>query len=147
MMQELTDVEAHEFEFTTFESDANEMVIVHDINFVTLCAHHLVPFIGKVDIGYIPNGKIAGLSKLPRLVTQLSKGAWDQESLTKAIADNMEDRLEPLGVAVVVRAEHLCMTIRGVQAQGTTTTTSSMTGVFADHSRLARQEFLQLVRP
>jgi GTP cyclohydrolase I len=145
MMHELTDQPSEDFTFTTFKSEADEMVIVDNIPFVTLCAHHLVPFIGIAHIGYVPNGKIAGLSKFARLVKWHCKGAWNQESLTRVIADELQERLDPVGVAVVMRAEHLCMTIRGVQTPGTRTTTSSMTGCFADHSKQARSEFLSLI--
>jgi len=144
MLVELT---THEpFKFTTFESDADEMVVIRDISFVSLCAHHIVPFVGVAHIGYVPNGKVGGLSKFARVVRQMAKGLWNQENLTTAIAVNLEEHLHPLGVAVVLSAEHLCMTIRGVQAPGTTTTTSKMTGCFADHSKMARSEFLGLIR-
>lgn len=146
MMTELTSRYDHGFQFTTFDSDVDEMVIVKGIDFVTLCAHHLVPFIGKCDIAYVPQGKIAGLSKFPRLVNWFAHGAWNQESLTSTIADAIDKLLNPLGVAVIMEAEHLCMTIRGVQAAGTTTVTSAMKGCFADHSKKARQEFLYLRR-
>lgn len=146
MMIELTDRTPHDFEFTMFDSFMDEMIVVEDIPVVTLCSHHLIPFIGKCQIGYVPQGRVAGLSKFPRLVNQICKGTWKQEDLTEEIAEVLEARLRPLGVAVVIRAEHLCMTIRGVQAPGTRTTTSKMTGCFADHSRTARAEFLSLIR-
>lgn len=140
MLRELTT--KPDFEFTTFESDHDEMVIVGPIDFYSLCAHHVIPFIGQAWVGYVPDGRIAGLSKLPRTVQYMMRGLWNQEDLTHAVADMLEDNLKPKGVAVVMKAEHLCMTIRGAQAIGTKTTTSVMRGVFADHSRLARQEFM-----
>lgn len=144
MLRELTHQEP--FNFTTFESSADEMIVVKDIDFVSLCAHHIVPFMGKCHIGYVPAGQIAGLSKFARTVKTLAKDLTVQEELTNKIAEFLVDRLDPKGVAVVMEAEHLCMTIRGVQAPGTKTITSKMTGVFADHNRLARSEFLGLVR-
>lgn len=146
MMIELTNREPHDFEFTMFDSPVDEMVIIQDIPVVTLCAHHLVPFIGKCHIGYVPLGKIAGLSKFPRLVNWFCKGVWNQEELTAMISAEIDLRLAPLGVAVIMQAEHLCMTIRGVQSPGTKTTTSSMRGCFADHTKKARQEFLYLIK-
>lgn len=136
------------FEFTTFKNQnhLNEMVLVRDIKFHSLCAHHILPFIGIAHIAYIPGERIAGLSKLARTVKHLQSGLWVQEELTDAIAQFLVNHLQPQGVAVVMQAEHLCMTLRGVQAPGTMTTTSKMTGVFADHSRLARQEFLALIK-
>lgn len=143
MLQELTT--KPEFEFTTFESRHDEMVTMGPIAFTSLCAHHVIPFMGTAHVAYIPQGKIAGLSKLARTVQYHMRGLWNQEDLTAAIADTLEERLEPLGVAVIMKAEHLCMTIRGAQSPGTMTTTSVMRGVFADHTRLARQEFLHFV--
>ena len=134
-----------EFEFTTFESDNDEMVIVQDIPFVSLCAHHICPFMGVAHIGYVPTNKTAGLSKLVRTVEYMSKGLWSQEDLTDAISDFLISHLDPLGAAVVMQGEHTCMTIRGVKTSGALTTTSSMTGCFADHDRLARTEFLSLI--
>lgn len=143
MLRELTTPEP--FEFTTFESKADEMIVVKDINFVSVCAHHIVPFMGKCHIGYVPAGQIAGLSKFARLVKNSAKDLTVQEELTNRIGDELIDKLDPKGVAVVMEAEHLCMTIRGVQSPGTKTVTSKMTGVFADHDRLARQEFMNLI--
>jgi GTP cyclohydrolase I len=123
------------------------MVIVRDIPFVTLCAHHLVPFMGHAHVAYVPGSKLAGLSKFKRLVNYYSKGCWNQETLTQEIATALEEHLvDPVGVAVIMTAEHLCMTIRGAQSPGTTTTTSCMRGCFADHAKKARQEFLYLLR-
>ena len=143
MLKELA--HAEEFNFTMFPSDNNEMVIVQDIPFVSLCAHHVAPFVGKAHIGYVPQGRVAGLSKLVRSVHYMSKGLWSQEDLTDSISAFLGDHLEPVGTAVVLQAEHTCMTIRGVRTHGSLTTTSSMTGCFADHDRLARSEFLSLV--
>jgi GTP cyclohydrolase I len=143
MMEELTTPE--DFTFTTFESDHDEMILASPIPFYSLCSHHIIPFIGSAHVAYIPQGKIAGLSKLARTVQYFMKGLWVQEDLTATIADYLVNRLDPLGVAIVMRAEHLCMTIRGAQSPGTQTTTSVMRGVFADHSRQARAEFLRLV--
>lgn len=144
MLRELTTPE--KYEFTMFDSKSDEMVIIRDIPFTSLCAHHLVPFMGYAHIGYIPNGKIAGLSKFARLVRAKAHRLSVQEELTSMIADELEEKLNPLGVAVVMEAEHLCMTIRGVQTPGTKTVTSSMKGAFADHDKLARSEFMSLAQ-
>jgi GTP cyclohydrolase I len=143
MLWELSTPE--EFEFTTFETTNDEMVIVQDIPFVSLCAHHICPFMGTAHIGYVPSGRLAGLSKIVRTVEYMSKGLWSQEDLTDAISDFLISHLEPLGVAVVLQGEHTCMTIRGVKTSGALTTTSSMAGCFGDHDRLARTEFLSLI--
>lgn len=143
MLRELTTPEA--FDFTTFDSESDEMVIVRDIPFNALCAHHIIPFVGIAHIGYVPNGRLAGLSKFGRLVRHHAAALTVQEELTADIASSIELALSPAGVAVVLEAEHLCMTIRGVQMPGTKTITSKMTGVFADHDRLARTEFLRLI--
>ncbi len=135
-----------EFDFTTFKSDVDEMVVMRDISFTTLCAHHLFPFMGVAHVAYIPDGRVAGLSKLARTVRYYAKGLSLQETLTADVAARVEAELKPLGVGVVMEAEHLCYTIRGVQAPGTTTITSKMLGVFADHDRTAKAEFLQLIR-
>ena len=146
MLQELTVPD--EFEFTTFDNDLKKdtMVVIKQIPFVSLCAHHLIPFSGTAHIGYIPISKIAGLSKFPRAVKYWSKGLWTQEDLTDAIAHYLWDMLEePLGLGVMMEAEHMCMTIRGVQAPGVKTVTSTMLGVFLDPDRLARAEFFRHV--
>jgi GTP cyclohydrolase I len=146
-MEELADGESKEFNFTTFANPGNdEMVVVSDIPFATLCSHHLLPFLGRCHIGYVPDRAIAGLSKLPRLVEHTAKGTWNQEGLTQTIANRMQEELAPIGVAIVMEAEHTCMSIRGVQTVGTLTTTSTMLGCFADHTRQARSEFLNLIR-
>jgi len=134
------------WEFTTFESKCDEMVIVKDISFVTLCAHHLLPFVGHAHVGYIPQGRIAGLSKIARCVRSVARGLWAQEDLTMDIATYLEEKLAPKGVAVVLEAEHTCMAIRGVKADGSKTTTSALRGVFRDNTNNARAEFLGLIR-
>jgi len=145
-----------EFDFTTFESKVDDMVIVQDIQFSSLCAHHLLPFFGYAHVAYIPQGRIAGLSKLARTVRTWCFGLWTQEELTEAIANNLVENLsvpkevnqivKPKGVAVVMQAEHTCMSVRGVRAPGAKTTTSSMRGVFLDNNNNARAEFLSLIR-
>jgi GTP cyclohydrolase I len=129
-----------------FPSEADEMVIVEAIPFTSLCAHHVLPFIGVAHVAYIPQGKIAGLSKFARVVKHFAARLQVQEELTGQIAHYLEDQLDPIGVGVVLKAEHLCMSIRGVQAVGTTTTTSCMLGAFGDHSKQARGEFLSLIK-
>jgi GTP cyclohydrolase I len=132
--------------FTTFPSTCDEMVVVKDISFVTLCAHHLLPFMGHAHVGYIPTGRIAGLSKIARAVRGQARGLWAQEDLTMKIADVLEEVLQPKGVAVVMEAEHTCMAIRGVKADGSKTTTSAMRGAFREKDNNARLEFLGLIR-
>lgn len=143
-LQELTSSEP--FNFTTFESTSDEMVVVQDIPFYTFCAHHVLPFFGKAHIAYIPQGKICGLSKLARTVDMFSRTLNVQEELTNSIANYLELELEPLGVGVIMQAEHLCMSMRGIKTSGSLTTTSSMRGVFLDPSRGARSEFLHLIK-
>ena len=143
MLRELTTPES--FVFTTFESDIDEMVVLSHISFYTFCAHHIIPFFGEAHVAYVPNGKLCGLSKIARVVESCCRSLNVQEELTADIADFLEDKLEPKGVAVVMEAEHLCMTMRGVKAAGTRTTTSAMRGVFLDPTKDARPEFLQLI--
>jgi GTP cyclohydrolase I len=143
MLWQLTQRE--EFNFTTFPAKSDEMVVLGPIPFYTMCAHHTAPFFGNAFIGYVPNGSIAGLSKFARAVKYLAKGFWVQEELTTEIATYLERKLYPRGIAVVVQAEHLCMAMRGVQQPGVITTTSSMRGVFADHDRTAKAEFMQFI--
>lgn len=133
------------FELTTFPNEGHydEMVLVRDIPFVTLCAHHLLPFTGQAHVAYIPGERIVGLSKLARIVKHFAKTLQVQERLTKQIADLVRDELEPKGVGVVLEAEHQCMTIRGVQAAGTKTVTSTMYGLLRDNLA-TREEFLSL---
>jgi GTP cyclohydrolase I len=146
MLQELTAKD--DFVFTVFdnENDVDEMIIIQDIPFYTLCAHHLVPFFGKAHVAYIPSDCIAGLSKFARAIRYMARGLWVQEQLTDAIAIYLEDHLRPRGLAVVLGAEHFCMSMRGAQVPGTRTTTSAMRGVFLDSSKGARSEFLNLIR-
>jgi len=128
-----------------FTVDYSEMVIVKNIDFYSLCEHHLLPFFGRCHIAYIPSGKVVGLSKLPRIVEVFSRRLQVQERLTGQIADTLEAKLEPLGVAVVVEASHLCMMMRGVEKQNSSALTSAMHGVFRTDAR-TRMEFLSLLR-
>ena len=136
------------FDATTFHNDAgyDELVLVRDIPVVSLCAHHLLPFRGVAHIGYLPGERIVGLSKLARLVVTFARRAQVQERLTVQIADWIRDHLSPRGVGVVIEAEHLCMTLRGVQAAGARTVTSALYGHLRDDVA-ARHEFLQLTHP
>ncbi len=134
------------FNFTTFPAKSQNMVVVAPIPFYTLCAHHVLPFHGTAAVGYVPGERVAGLSKLARTVEQIAKGFHVQEELTEEIATYLEENLEPLGVAVQLKAEHLCMAMRGVQVAGAITTTATMTGVFADHTKTAKAEFLEAIR-
>jgi GTP cyclohydrolase I len=135
-----------DFDFTVFPSIADDMVIVQDIQFASLCAHHLLPFFGQAHVAYIPQGYIAGLSKLARVVRATALGLWTQEELADEISTTLQRNLDPKGVAVVLRAEHTCMSVRGVRAPGALTTTSSMRGVFRDDKNNARAEFLSLIK-
>ena len=126
-----------------FSESYNEMVIVKDIELYSLCEHHLLPFFGKVHIAYIPNGHIVGLSKIPRIVDVFSRRFQVQERLTEQILDCINDTLEPKGVGVVIEASHMCMMMRGVQKQNSTTTTSGFRGTFKDTN--TRNEFLKLI--
>ena len=128
-----------------FDVDYSEMVIVKDIDFYSLCEHHLLPFFGKCHVAYVPRDKVIGLSKIPRLVEMFSRRLQVQERLTNQIADTIRVALKPLGVAVVLEATHLCMSMRGVQKQNSTAVTSAMLGVLRDDAR-TRMEFLELIR-
>lgn len=127
-----------------FREKYNEMVIVKDVDFFSLCEHHLLPFYGKAHIAYIPTGKILGLSKIPRLVEVFSRRLQVQERMTQQIADTLYETLEPDGVAVVIEARHLCMMMRGVEKQNSVATTSAMLGSFREDAR-TRTEFLNLI--
>lgn len=127
-----------------FEEDTDEMVLVKDIELYSLCEHHMLPFYGRCHVAYIPNGKIVGISKIPRLVDMYSRRLQVQERLTTQIAKAIEKLLDPLGVAVVIEAKHMCMVMRGVEKQNTTVTTSCMLGAFRK-DRGTRMEFMNLI--
>lgn len=126
-----------------FREDYNEMVIVKDIELYSMCEHHVLPFFGKAHVAYIPNGYIVGLSKIPRVVDVFSRRLQVQERLTEQILDCINDTLNPKGVAVVIEASHMCMMMRGVQKQNSTTTTSGFRGAFKETE--TRNEFLKLI--
>jgi GTP cyclohydrolase I len=127
-----------------FTVDYSEMVIVKDVDFYSMCEHHLLPFFGKCHVAYIPDGKVIGLSKIPRLVDVFSRRLQVQERLTNQIAQTIEEKIAPLGVAVVMEATHLCMAMRGVEKQRSFAVTSAMLGAFRNSSR-TRMEFLELI--
>jgi len=129
----------------TFTESHEEMVLVKDIELYSLCEHHLLPFHGKVHVAYFPNGRILGLSKIARVVDVFARRLQVQERLTTQIAEALDTALAPQGVAVVIEAVHLCMMMRGVQRQGSSAVTSSLTGAFR-HDEKSRAEFLQLIR-
>tara|TARA_B110000971_G_scaffold70150_1_gene71888 strand:+ start:1154 stop:1750 length:597 start_codon:yes stop_codon:yes gene_type:complete len=126
-----------------FKEDYNEMVIIKDIELYSLCEHHMLPFFGKAHIAYIPNGHIVGLSKIPRVVDVFARRLQVQERLTEQILDCINDTMKPQGVAVVIEASHMCMMMRGVQKQNSTTTTSGFRGAFKESN--TRNEFLKLI--
>jgi GTP cyclohydrolase IA len=141
MLMELTT--PTEIKWTTFPNEnMDEMIIQRSIPFSSLCEHHVIPFIGVCHIGYVPKDLIVGLSKLARVVHHFAHALQVQERLTQQIADFLNENLKPRGVAVIMDAEHLCMTVRGAQAPGTRTSTATMLGVFGDHDRTAKMEFL-----
>ena len=128
-----------------FTVDYNEMVIVKDIDFYSLCEHHMLPFFGRCHIAYIPNGKVIGLSKVPRLVDVFARRLQIQERMTSQIAETIREKIHPLGVGVVIEATHLCMAMRGVEKQNSLAITSAMLGGFQNDAR-TRAEFLELIR-
>ena len=127
-----------------FEEDARDMVIVRDIEFFSLCEHHLIPFFGKAHVGYIPNGKVIGLSKIPRIIDMFSRRLQVQERLTHQIADAINSVLNPKGVSVVMEGRHMCMQMRGVEKQNSFTSTSAMSGQFKKSAE-TRSEFLSII--
>ncbi len=129
-----------------FDVEYDEMVVIKDIDFYSLCEHHLLPFYGKVHVGYIPNQKVVGLSKIPRLVEMFARRLQVQERMTQQIATIMEELIEPIGVGVVIEAQHLCAAMRGVKKPNTIMTTSAVRGMFKKNS-LTREEFFSHVRP
>lgn len=128
-----------------FNEKYNEMVLVKNIDFYSLCEHHMLPFYGKVHVAYIPDGKIVGLSKIPRIVDVFARRLQVQERMTQEIAETLNEYLQPQGVAVVSEAYHMCMMMRGVEKQNSSATASSMLGVFREDER-TRIEFLQLIK-
>ncbi|MBP5612761.1 MAG: GTP cyclohydrolase I FolE [Bacteroidales bacterium] len=127
-----------------FRQECREMIVVKDIEIYSLCEHHLVPFFGKAHVGYIPDGTIVGLSKIPRVVDTFARRLQIQERLTTQIKECIQETLNPLGVAVVIEAQHLCMSMRGVQKQNSVTTTSDFTGAFLKQYN-TRQEFMRII--
>ena len=127
-----------------FHEDAKDMVIVRDVEFFSLCEHHLLPFFGKVHVGYIPNGKVIGLSKIPRIIDMFSRRLQVQERLTHQIAEALQDVLHPIGVAVVMEGVHMCMQMRGVEKQNSFASTRSMLGQFRKSAE-TRAEFLSII--
>ncbi len=128
-----------------FDSENDEMIVVKNIELYSLCEHHLLPFIGKCHVAYIPTGKVIGLSKIARIVDMYARRLQIQENLTKQVADTLMDVIQPSGVGVIIEAQHLCMMMRGVEKQNSMMTTSMMLGSFRTHDR-TRSEFLRLVK-
>ena len=128
-----------------FAEDYSQMVLVKDIELYSLCEHHMLPFFGKAHVAYIPNGNIVGLSKIPRIVDVFSRRLQVQERLTDEIKDCLQDTLNPIGVAVVIEAQHLCMQMRGVEKQHSSTTTSAFSGIFMSDEK-TRSEFINLIK-
>jgi GTP cyclohydrolase I len=127
-----------------FTEEYSQMVLVKDIEVYSMCEHHMLPFFGKAHVAYVPNGRIVGLSKVPRVVDAFARRLQVQERLTNEIRDCIHDTLQPLGVAVVIECSHLCMQMRGVQKQNSVTTTSAFTGIFLNDHR-TREEFIKLI--
>ncbi|MOA03322.1 GTP cyclohydrolase 1 [compost metagenome] len=127
-----------------FTEEYSQMVLVKDIEVYSMCEHHLLPFFGKAHVAYIPNGKVVGLSKIPRVVDAYARRLQVQERLTNEIRDCIQDTLSPLGVAVVIECKHMCMSMRGIQKQNSVTTTSAFTGEFISNEK-TRFEFMQLI--
>ena len=128
-----------------FHEDANEMVLIRDIDMFSSCEHHILPIIGRAHVAYIPNGKVIGLSKIARICEMYARRLQVQERLTAQIADALQGLLQPQGVAVVIEATHMCMVMRGVEKPGSWTSTSAVRGIFADSAK-TRQEFMSLIR-
>ena len=127
-----------------FQEDYKQMVLVKDIEVYSMCEHHMLPFFGKAHVAYIPNGTIVGLSKIPRVVDAFARRLQVQERLTYEIWDCIQETLKPIGVAIVIEAQHMCMQMRGVQKQNSVTTTSAFTGVFMNETK-TREEFINLI--
>lgn len=148
MLSELTscrECDGRCIKWKTFDASSQDMITLETIPFVSVCNHHVLPIVGKVHISYVPDKKIAGLSKFARVVEHFARRAQVQEEFMKHVTDFLEAKLEPSGIGIIVRADHSCMTIRGVQAQGAYTTTSRMIGCYQDHSKTAKSEFLAIV--
>jgi GTP cyclohydrolase IA len=149
MLEELTqcrDCTGDCIKWKKFEAETDEMIIVKGIPFVSVCNHHVIPFIGEARIGYVPNAWEAGLSKFGRIVQHYARQLQTQERLTAQITENLLFQLAPAGLIVQLEAEHMCMTVRGVQMPGATTVTTKTTGVFADHTKTAKMEFLEGIK-
>lgn len=127
-----------------FESTNNEMVLIRDIEFYSMCEHHILPIIGRAHVAYIPNGKVVGLSKIPRMVNVFARRLQIQEQLTEQIAEALHDVIKPKGVGVVIEARHMCVEMRGVEKINSTTTTSALRGIFMKNSE-TRREFFSLI--
>ncbi len=127
-----------------FNEDATDMVVVRDVEFFSLCEHHLIPFFGRAHVAYLPNGKVIGLSKIPRIIDMFSRRLQVQERLTRQIAETVKEILDPIGVAVIMEGQHMCMQMRGVEKQNSLTTTSSMLGKFRQSDR-TRADFLSII--
>ena len=127
-----------------FNEDSKDMVVVRDVEFFSLCEHHLLPFFGKAHVAYIPDGRVIGLSKFPRIIDMFSRRLQVQERMTRQISETVKDVLEPVGVAVIMEGQHMCMQMRGVEKQSSLATTSSMLGKFRESDR-TRAEFLSII--